>query len=87
MTDLDQIPDQIVWMEFECGRDRPLRASDAIAAGCVTTDDVVPGIAARTAAPAFGDLGPSIRGRVLLRLAALHNLQACRCAAWRDVCL
>lgn len=41
MTDLDQIPEHIVWLEFECGRDQPLRASDAIAAGCKTADDVV----------------------------------------------
>ncbi len=40
MTDLYAIPDHIVWLEFECGRDQPLPASDAIAAGCVTTDDV-----------------------------------------------
>jgi hypothetical protein len=41
MTALDQIPEHIVWLEFECGRDQPLRASDAIVGGGATTDDVL----------------------------------------------
>jgi len=42
MTKLREIPDHVLWLEFECGRDAlPLPVSDAIEAGCATTDDVL----------------------------------------------
>jgi hypothetical protein len=42
VTELCEIPDHVLWLEFECGRDAvPLQVADAIKAKCVTTDDVL----------------------------------------------
>ena len=40
MTQLTDIEQHLIWLEFECGRANPVRAVDAIAVGCVTVDDV-----------------------------------------------
>lgn len=42
MTVLEEIPDHVLWLEFECGRGAvPLQVPDAVDAGCATTDDVL----------------------------------------------
>jgi uncharacterized paraquat-inducible protein A len=40
MTDLVQIPDHTLWLEYTCGKAVPVRVADAIEKKCRTVDDV-----------------------------------------------
>jgi len=40
MTDLVQIPDHTLWLEYSSGKAVPVRVADAIEKKCRTTEDV-----------------------------------------------
>jgi len=40
MTDLVEIPDHTLWLEYTCGKAVPVRVADAIEKKCRTVDDV-----------------------------------------------